>query len=64
MDQVGAMKSLLRITGELRDRLNKLRLMKQSAPEDMYTEIEQLISEAEQAIHEVEQELSRYVGIA
>ncbi len=38
--------------------------MKQSAPEDMYAEIEQLISEAEDTLRKVELELSRFVGIA
>ncbi len=64
MNQVEAIKSLMEIAGKLRDRLKQLRLMKQSAPEDMYAEIEQLISEAEETLRKVELELSRFVGIA
>ncbi len=64
MNQVEAIKSLMKITRQLRDRLKKLRLMKQSAPEEMYAEIEQLISEAEETLRKVEFELSRFVGIA
>ncbi len=64
MNQVEAIKSLMEIAGKLRDRLKRLRLMKQSAPEDIHTEIEQLISSAEETIRTVEQVLSRYVGIA
>ncbi len=64
MNQVEAIKSLMKITGQLRDRLKKLRLMKQSAPENMYAEIEQLISEAGETLRKVELELSRFVGIA
>ncbi len=64
MNQVEAIKSLMEITAQLRDRLNKLRLMKQSAPEDMHAEIEQLISEAEETLRKVEPGLSRFVGIA
>ncbi len=64
MNQVEAIKSLPGIAGKLRDRLKTLRLMKQSAPEDMHTEIEQLISSAEETIRTLERELSRYIGIA
>ncbi len=64
MNQVEAIKSLMKITRQLRDRLKKLRLMKQSAPEEMYAEIEQLIFEAEETLRKVELELSRFVGIA
>ncbi len=64
MNQAEAIKSLMEITGRLRDRLKTLRLMKQSAPEDMHTEIEQFISSAEETIRTLEQELSRYIGIA
>ncbi len=64
MNHVEAIKSLMEITGKLRDRLKKLRLMKQSAPEDMYAEIDQLISEAKEILRKVKLELSRFVGIA